>query len=202
MTVESTLLAIQARSKSRGRTSVAPVITRKAAASDAPSAISRLLAAQNAAKRQVVAPAPVVKPTGAANESERIAAMMAHQQESKKPTASSFSVVAETADYQEFMKALEAGDAEAIKKFGINVDFGPMFFTGTDQGGTAQVSMGAAAEPEAPAAEAEAPAAETPAEPETVVTEAPAKVTTKKSRKAKQAAEATNPIGGLVESMQ
>ena len=193
MTVESTLLAIQARSKSRGRTSVAPVITRQA--SDAPAAISRLLAAQSAAKRQVVAPAPVVKPTGAANENERIAAMMAHQQESKKPTASSFSVVAETADYQEFMKALEAGDAEAIKKFGINVDFGPMFFSGTDQGGTAQVSMGAAAEPEATAEEA-------PAEPETVVTEAPAKVTTKKSRKAKQAAEATNPIGGLVESMQ
>lgn len=200
MTVETTLLAIQARSKSRGRTSVAPVITRKTAASDAPAAISRLLAAQGAAKRQVVAPAPVVKPTGAANENERIAAMMAHQQESKKPTASSFSVVAETADYQEFMKALEAGDAEAIKKFGINVDFGPMFFSGTDQGGTAQVSMGSAAEPEATAEEA--PAAEAPAEPETVVTEAPAKVTTKKSRKAKQAAEVTNPIGGLVESMQ
>jgi hypothetical protein len=98
------------------------------------------------------------------------------------------------------MKALEAGDAEAIKKFGINVDFGPMFFSGTDQGGTAQVSMGAVAEPEVTAEEA--PAAEAPAEPETVVTEAPAKATTKKSRKAKQAAEATNPIGGLVESMQ
>lgn len=200
MTVESTLIAIQARSKSRGRTTVAPVITRKAVASDAPSAISRLLTAQSAAKRQAVAPASVVKPTGAANENEHIAAMMAHQQESKKPTARSFNVAAETADYQEFMKALETGDAESIKKFGINVDFGPMFFTGTDQGGTAQVSMGAASEPEAPAEEA--PAAEVPAEPETVVTEAPAKVTTKKSRKAKQAVETINPIGGLVESMQ
>lgn len=196
------LLAIQAQQVNRGRTTVSPVIRRK----PSQDAMARMLAAQVSVKRNELPVARALPPAGQESNREAVARMLAHQTAVGKNIAGrQFNEGAVNDDFNQFMAALESGDADALKAFGI--DLGPMNFSGSAHG-TAQVSYGAtetapAAEPE-PAAET-APAAETPAAPAAAPVEEAPKPTKRKSR-SKAAATAqetlTNPIAGLAESVE
>ncbi len=200
------LLAIQAQQVNRGRTTVSPVIRRK----PSQDAMARMLAAQISVKRNELPVARALPPAGQESNREAVERMLAHQTAVGKNTAGrQFNEGAFNDDFNQFMSALESGDADALKAFGI--DLGPVNFSGSAHG-TAQVSYGAtetapAAEPE-PAAETQAepePVAETPVEPEAAPAEEAPKPTKRKSR-TKAAATAqetlTNPIAGLAESVE
>ncbi len=195
------LLAIQAQQVNRGRTTVSPVIRRK----PSQEATARMLAAQISVKRNELPVARALPPAGQESNREAVARMLAHQTAVGKSAGRQFNEGVFNDEFDQFMTALESGDADALKAFGI--DLGPMNFSGSAHG-TAQVSYGAtetapAAEPE-PAAET-APATETPAEPEAAPVEEAPKPTKRKSR-SKAAATTqetlTNPIAGLAESVE
>lgn len=195
------LLAIQAQQVNRGRTTVSPVIRRK----PSQEATARMLAAQISVKRNELPVARALPPAGQESNREAVARMLAHQTAVGKAAGRQFNEGVFNDEFNQFMTALESGDADALKAFGI--DLGPMNFSGSAHG-TAQVSYGAtetaqAAEPE-PAAET-APAAETPAEPEAAPVEEAPKPTKRKSRSKAAAATQetlTNPIAGLAESVE
>lgn len=200
------LLAIQAQQVNRGRTTVSPVIRRK----PSQDAMARMLAAQISVKRNELPVARALPPAGQESNREAVERMIAHQAAVGKNTAGrQFNEGAFNDDFNQFMSALESGDADALKAFGI--DLGPVNFSGSANG-TAQVSYGATET--APAAESEPvaetpaepePAAETPAEPEAAPVEEAPKPTKRKSR-SKAAATVqetlTNPIAGLAESVE
>ena len=195
------LLAIQAQQVNRGRTTVSPVIRRK----PSQEATARMLAAQISVKRNELPVARALPPAGQESNREAVARMLAHQTAVGKAAGRQFNEGVFNDEFDQFMTALESGDADALKAFGI--DLGPMNFSGSAHG-TAQVSYGTAEA--APAAEPEtatetAPAAETPAEPEAAPVEEAPKPTKRKSR-SKAAATAqetlTNPIAGLAESVE
>ena len=200
------LLAIQAQQVNRGRTTVSPVIRRK----PSQDAMARMLAAQISVKRNELPVARALPPAGQESNREAVERMIAHQAAVGKNTAGrQFNEGAFNDDFNQFMSALESGDADALKAFGI--DLGPVNFSGSAHG-TAQVSYGATET--APAAESEPvaetpaepePAAETPAEPEAAPVEEAPKPTKRKSR-SKAAATVqetlTNPIAGLAESVE
>lgn len=200
------LLAIQAQQVNRGRTTVSPVIRRK----PSQDAMARMLAAQISVKRNELPVARALPPAGQESNREAVERMLAHQAAVGKNTAGrQFNESAFNDDFNQFMSALESGDTEALKAFGI--DLGPMNFSGSAHG-TAQVSYGATdtaptAEPE-PAAETPAesePVAETPVEPEVAPAEEAPKPTKRKSRSKAAATEQetlTNPIAGLAESAE
>lgn len=199
------LLAIQAQQVNRGRTTVSPVIRRK----PSQDAMARMLAAQISVKRNELPVARALPPAGQESNREAVERMLAHQTAVGKNTAGrQFNEGAFNDDFNQFMSALESGDADALKAFGI--DLGPVNFSGSANG-TAQVSYGATET--APAAESESaaePAAETPAEPEAAPTEAApveeAPKPTKRKSRSKAAATVqetlTNPIAGLAESVE
>lgn len=183
------LLAIQAQQVNRGRTTVSPVIRRK----PSQDAMARMLAAQISVKRNELPVARALPPAGQESNREAVARMLAHQTAVGKAAGRQFNEGVFNDEFDQFMTALESGDADALKAFGI--DLGPMNFSGSAHG-TAQVSYGTT-EPE--------PAAETPAEPEAAPVEEAPKPTKRKSR-SKAAATAqetlTNPIAGLAESVE
>jgi hypothetical protein len=159
-----------------------------------------MLAAQISVKRNELPVARALPPAGQESNREAVERMLAHQTAIGKNTAGrQFNEGAFNDDFNQFMSALESGDAEALKAFGI--DLGPVNFSGSAHG-TAQVSYGAT--DTAPTAEPE-PAAETPVEPEAAPAEEAPKPTKRKSRSKAAATEQetlTNPIAGLAESVE
>lgn len=203
------LLAIQAQQVNRGRTTVSPVIRRK----PSQDAMARMLATQISVKRNELPVARALPPAGQESNREAVARMLAHQTAVGKAAGRQFNEGVFNDEFDQFMTALESGDADALKAFGI--DLGPMNFSGSAHG-TAQVSYGATettptaetpAEPE-PIAETPVepePTAETPAEPEAApVEEAPKPTKRKSCSKAAATAQETltNPIAGLAESVE
>lgn len=193
------LLAIQAQQVNRGRTTVSPVIRRK----PSQDAMARMLATQISVKRNELPVARALPPAGQESNREAVARMLAHQTAVGKAAGRQFNEGVFNDEFDQFMTALESGDADALKAFGI--DLGPMNFSGSAHG-TAQVSYGATET--APTAETPVepePTAETPAEPEAAPVEEAPKPTKRKSR-SKAAATAqetlTNPIAGLAESVE
>lgn len=124
MGIESTLLAIQNTSRSRGRTTVAQRITRKASPSSAPSAVSRMVGVQQLVRQRVVTK-PVVESDTAKVQAETavIDSMLQKQDEAAKatPQPTPVSVDAVQTEYERFIEALKTGDMEAIASFGIVV---------------------------------------------------------------------------------
>lgn len=198
------LLAIQAQQVNRGRTTVSPVIRRK----PSQDAMARMLAAQISVKRNELPVARALPPAGQESNREAVERMLAHQAAVGKNTAGrQFNEGAFNDDFNQFMSALESGDAEALKAFGI--DLGPVNFSGSAHG-TAQVSYGATdtaptAEPATETPAEPEPATETPVKPEAAPVEEAPKPTKRKSRSKAAATEQetlTNPIAGLAESVE